>query len=188
MAEFDAELVRALRAGEAAPFAEVVQVFLPRIRSMAMRYFHSPFDQEEAIQEVFLQLYRQREAIDPLRAESLWPFAATLARRRMIDLLRARSREVELPEPDEAEAKDGPSPEQEVASAQLQELLARFEERLKPAHRSFFRAVFVEGKDFDEARDSLGLGRLRAKYLKKVLLGRLRRHRPLLEHLGRSAR
>ena len=63
--EFDASFLRMVRQGDAEAFAALVRVFTPRIRRMAMQYFRSPFDQEEAVQEVFLLLHRQREAIDP---------------------------------------------------------------------------------------------------------------------------
>lgn len=187
MADFDTAFVRSLRAGDARAFEMVVRAFAPRLRRMAMRYFHSPFEQEEAVQEALLKLHRARATIDPLRSDELPQYVLTLARRQMIDLWRARRSE---PVPEalaEAHWEDDARPVDEgVVSGELKEVLERFEARLKPAYRPFFRAVFIDGHDFDEARKALGLGRLRAKYLKKVLLGRLRRHGPLLELLGRK--
>ncbi len=152
-----------------------------------MRYFQSPFEQEEAVQEAFLQLHRAREAIDPLRSGELEHYVLTLARRKMIDLWRARKSEPLPEELTEAHWEDDArSLDEGVLSGELKEVLERFEARLKPAYRPFFRAVFIDGRDFDEAQKVIGLGRLRAKYLKKVLLGRLRRHGPLLELLGRK--
>jgi RNA polymerase sigma factor (sigma-70 family) len=182
----DAALLRMVRGGDAKAFEAVVRAFAPRVRRMAMHYFRSPFDQEDATQEVFLLLHRQRESVDPLRAAEFPGFVLTLARRRMVDLLRARGHQPP-PEPleDEHWVDDAEAPAQRAADAQLAELIQRFESKLKPAYRAFFRAVFVEGKDFDEARGALGLGQLRARYLKMVLLRALRRHAPLLEYLGK---
>lgn len=157
---------------------------------MAMRYFHSPFDQEEAVQEGFLALHRQREHIDPMRPDELKGWAFTVARRRMIDILRGRGA---VPASMEALGDsvdwedDAPSPSDVAQHQQLRDLLQAFQSKLKPAYRAFFYAVFVEGRDFDEAREVLGLSRLRARYLKRVLLGRLRRHGPLVAALGREA-
>ena len=104
----------------------------------------------------------------------------------MLDLLRARRKDAPTDElHDEAWVDDSQAPLQQAADAQLLELLSRFEEKLKPAWRAYFRAVFVEGKDFDEARAVLGLARLRARYLKLVILRALRRHQPLQEYLGK---
>ena len=150
-----------------------------------MGYFRSPFEQEDAVQEAFVHLYRQRLQIDPVRVGEFPGFVATVARRKMIDLFRARHpAEAELPV---ESASDEVGPEAAAVEHQLKALLTQFEERLKPAFRAFFRRVFVDGEDEVLARAALGVGSLRAKYLKKVLLGRLRQHRPLLEFLGRSA-
>ncbi len=189
MAEFDATFLRAVRGGDAAAFTALVKVYVPRVRRMAVHYFKSPFDQEEAVQEAFLLLYRQREAVDPLRADALGGFVLTLARRRMLDLLRAAGRQPPGDELDEGQWEaDEPGPFEAAADAELAALVGRFEARLKPAWRPYFRAVFVEGRDFDEAREALGLGRLRARYLKAVLLRALRRHRPLKEYFGKAVR
>lgn len=186
--EFDADFVRALRAGDAAAFARLVDAFESNVRRMAMTYFRSPFDQEEAFQEALLLLYRQREAIDPLRADELPSFVITLCRRRMIDLVRARNRVPPSQEVDEGDWIDeGPSAADVLATAELTLLLNAFEGKLKPSYRAFFHAVFVEGTDIGHAREMLGIGVLRARYLKRVLIGRLRHHRALLDYLGRNA-
>lgn len=152
-----------------------------------MHHFRSPFEQEDAVQEVFLLLHRQKTAIDPTRPDELPGFVLTLARRRIYDLLRSKGREPAREElTDEAWVSEANAPFEAAANAELTQLLARFEEKLSPKHREFFRKVFVEGKDFDEAKDLLGLKALRARYLKAVLLERLRHHGPLLEYLGRE--
>lgn len=184
MEERDAEFLRSLRSGQPSAFAEVVKAFTPRLRRMAMGYFRSPFEQEDAVQEAFVHLYRQRMQIDPLRADEFQGFVATLARRKMIDLFRARRPADAEPPPEGAD--ETADPEKEAANQQLRALLAQFEERLKPGFRAFFRRVFVEGEDEALARAALGVGSLRAKYIKKVLLGRLRQHRPLLDFLDRT--
>ena len=184
------ELVRRLRAGDKVTFEAFFRELLPGVRRMAMRYFHSPFDQEEAVQEALLALYRQREHLDPLRADASRGWAFTVARRKMIDLLRAAKKPTEaLDDQLESEsfADDAPSPSEAAQHQQLHALVLAFETKLKPSYRAFFHAVFVEGRDFDEAREVLGLGRLRARYLKKVLVTRLRGHAPLLAALGAGA-
>lgn len=151
-----------------------------------MQYFRSPFEQEDAVQEVFTHLYSHLDSVDPLRAETLPGWVVTSARNKMLDLTRQKRPEphVELTEFDGGE-EDALGPEL-VASEELKTVLARFEEKLSPKHQAYFHAVFVDGRDWDEARESLGLGRLRTKYLKSVLLKRLQKHGPLLELLGKD--
>lgn len=185
MGDADVDQVRRLRAGEAAAFRELASRLAPRLRAAAMRYFRSPFEQEEAVQEALLQVFKVRDQLDPLRADTMDVWVMTVAERRMIDLQRsaaARPASADEPVPETPAER---TPEDDARDAELRAVVASFEEKLKPAWRPYFRAVFVEGRDFDEARVALGLGRLRAKYLKQVLLGRMRRHRPLLEALGR---
>ena len=187
VAEFDAAFVRRLRAGERGAFEALVRAFGPKVRRVAMTFFASPFEQEDATQEVFLLLYRQREAIDPLRAEKLSSFIGTVARRKMIDLLRSRGAAPPADELREDDWRDETqAPLQHAQDQELTALLEIFESKLKPSYRSFFHAVFIEGRDFDQACEELKLGRLRARYLKRVLLTRLRNHPPLAAYLGRA--
>lgn len=157
-----------------------------------MMFFRSPSEQEDAVQEALLQVFKAREQIDPLRADTLPGWVMTVAERRMIDLVRAASvRPQALAEGEGAmppEPVGDRTPEDDARDAELTRVVGELEAKLKPAWRPYFRAVFVEGRDFDDAREVLGIGRLRAKYLKKVLMMRLRGHGPLLEVLGRRNR
>lgn len=152
---------------------------------MAVQYFHSPFEQEDAVQEAFTHVYAHLDAVDPVRAESLPGWVVTTARNRMLDLLRQKRphEQVELTEAIGGE--EEPAGPEAVVSGELKELLTRFEEKLKPAYRAYFHAVFLEGRDWEEARVELKLSRLRTRYLKSVLLKLLQRHQPLLDLLGR---
>lgn len=189
MLKLDTTYVRALRQRDAAAFEALVRAFLPRVRRVAMQFFQSPFEQEDAVQEAFTHLYAHLDAVDPLRAESLPGWVVTTARHRILDLARqkrptAAAVAVELT--DELVGEEEGKGLEVVVSGELQEVLGRFEEKLKPAYRGYFRAVFLEGRDWEEAREALGLSRLRTKYLKSVLLKLLQRHQPLLEILGRK--
>ncbi|MFZ5438994.1 MAG: RNA polymerase sigma factor [Myxococcota bacterium] len=186
MLSLDTTYVRALRQRDAAAFEALVRAFLPRVRRMAMQYFQSPFEQEDAVQEAFTHLYAHLDSVDPLRVESLPGWVVTTARNRILDLARQRRPGVSLEVTEELGGDEDPKGPEVVVSGELREVMARFEERLKPAYRPYFRAVFVDGRDWEEARVELGLSRLRTKYLKSVLLKLLQRHGPLLEILGRG--
>ncbi len=186
MLSLDTSFVRALRQRDAAAFEALVRAFLPRVRRMAMQFFRSPFEQEDAVQEVFTHLFAHLDAIDPLRAESVPGWVTTSARNRLLDLARQRRPGEAVEVTDDVAVDDGPSGPERVVSGELRAVLARFEERLKPAYRPYFRAVFLEGQDWDDARVALGLSKLRTKYLKAVLLKLLQRHGPLLELLERG--
>lgn len=151
-----------------------------------MQYFQSPFEQEDAVQEAFTHLYAHLDSVDPLRVESLPGWVVTTARNRILDLARQRRPGVSLEVTEELGGDEEQQGPERVVTAELREVMTRFEERLKPAYRPYFRLVFIEGRDWEEARVELGLSRLRTKYLKSVLIKLLQRHGPLLEILGRG--
>ena len=80
-------------------------------------------------------------------------------------------------------------PEQEEAAerAELMREVQSFRMRLQPRWRSFFDLYFVEGLDYEEIAKRLAIGKLRCKYMRKVLALRARRSKPLMAALGQFA-
>lgn len=170
---------------------EIMEKYQPLVRRAVARHFRSEFEREEAMQEIWLHVFRQRETLDPGRG-SLSGWLAVLARRRCIDLLRQAREPVELA--DAAEQADAAAwlesrPEQEVAaeSAELMRAVESFRSRLEPRWQRFFDLHFVEGLDYEEIGKRLGIGKLRCKYMRKVLALRARRSKPLMAALGHLA-
>lgn len=177
------------QAGEAEAFAEVVRACSGLVRGVVAGYWRSPFEQEEAMQEVWAHVYKQRAAFDPSRGDELVGWLATLARRRALDLLR-RSTDPAAPgrEEDALDAGEEAAPTS-VDPAELSDLsvaVEQFQSKLGPAWRQFFTLFFVQGLDFSEISAAMNISRLRCKYMKKVLLGRAQRSAPLLAALGRA--
>lgn len=193
------------RVGDGAAFVEIMEKYQPLIRSAAARHFRSEFEREEAMQEIWLHIFRQRETLDPERYESFSGWLAVLARRRCIDLVRG-SREAnaraaaassdaaedladDLLDAAAAAAWLAARPEQESAAetAELMREVEAFRLRLQPRWRSFFDLYFVEGLDYEAIAKRLAIGKLRCKYMRKVLALRARRSKPLMAALGRFA-
>ena len=175
------------REGDAAAFVEVMRKYQPLVHAAAARYFKSAFEREEAMQEIWLHVFRQRETLDPQRLESFSGWLAVLSRRRCIDLLRRPSD----PADSESEAdalvwlSHTAEQEKQTETAQLLQAVERFRAQLKPAWRAFFDSYFVEGLDYEEIGMRLRIGKLRCKYMRKVLALRARRCKPLMAALGR---
>jgi RNA polymerase sigma-70 factor (ECF subfamily) len=174
------------REGDAAAFVEIMQKYQPLVRGAVARYFRSEFEREEAMQEIWLHVFRQRETLNPERRESFSGWLAVLSRRRCIDLLR---RPTDPTEEGEAAAlawlQTAPGQETSAEAAELRNAVEIFRTRLKPAWRSFFDSYFVEGLDYGEVGKRLSIGMLRCKYMRKVLALRARRSSPLMAALGR---
>jgi RNA polymerase sigma factor (sigma-70 family) len=176
------------RAGEAEAFAAVVGVYGPLVRGAVSRYWRSAFEREEAMQEIWVHVFRGREALDPDRLETFSGWLAVLVRNRCLDLRRRAAAEPAATETEALAWLEAPA-EQEAGAeqAELRRAVAAFTARLKPVWRDFFELHFVQGLEYGDITERLGIGRLRCKYMRKVLAARARRNRALLAALGRPA-
>lgn len=180
--------LRRFKEGEATAFAEVVRAFTPLMRGVTARYWKGTFEREEAMQEIWLHVFRHRDALDLARAGAFAGWLAVLARRRCIDLLRHRVDLVPLDDVDEAEALfwlTAPAEAQPGEDAELVRAVGAFKARLDPVWRQFFELHFVEGLDYAEIGVRMKIGKLRCKYMRKVLGERARRNAALMAALGR---
>ena len=179
------DTIEAFRGGEKAAFEAVVRAYGPVVRGVARRFFASIFDQEEAMQDVWLHLWKNRTAIDADRDVSeLAGYIAVTARHRCIDILRRRKPSIEIHDDDVASPE--PSARALAERAELHAAAAAFASGLKPQWRRFFDLHFVEGLPYEDVGAQLGIGKLRCKYMKKVIAGRARKDPVLLAALARA--
>src|SRR5262245_35829587 len=89
----DAELVRACRAGDPDAWNELVERYSRYVYAIAVRGFRlSDEDAEDVFQDVFTRVYTR---LDSLRDDTaLRPWIAQLTRRRCLDALASRGREL----------------------------------------------------------------------------------------------
>lgn len=143
------------------------------------------------MQEIWLHVFRNRASLDLERLEAFPGWLAVLARRRCIDLLRSAPVRAESLD-DEAQALDwlhaAPNQGDAAELKDIEAAVKHFQDSLKPAWRSFFDLHFVQGLEYAEVADRLGISKLRCKYMKKVLAARARKNIALLTALGRFSR
>jgi RNA polymerase sigma-70 factor (ECF subfamily) len=161
------------RLGERAAFLAVYEAHGGAVRALVSRYFSSPFEREEAVQEAWLQVHRVAASFDAERGELL-PWLRTIAANRCKELLRARGRRpdarVELAD-DALDAR--PSPEDEARDARVRAAVTRFEARLSEDEAKVFRLSLVEERTHDETARAAGVSVRRCKYLRMKLLLRV---------------
>jgi RNA polymerase sigma-70 factor (ECF subfamily) len=183
----DRDTEERFRLGERAAFVAVYQQHAAPVRALVARYFAHPFEREEAVQEVWLQVHRVAGSFDARRGELL-PWLRTVAANRCKELLRARGRRpdarVALGE-DEADGR--PSPEEVARDGRLREAVTRFEAALSPEEALVFRLSLVEERDLDETARAAGVSVRRCKYLRKKLLLRAAADPTLRAALGEVA-
>ena len=181
------ETFEAFLDGDAEAFAAVVRAYGPIVRRVASRFWSSPFECEDAAQEVWLHVLNHRHQIDRDRLESFPGWVSVVARRCCIGM-RRRSGGEPLVHDDGATAEaiaGDESAEQGVAERELRREVDGFTARLRPQWRRFFELHFVEGLAYPDVARQLSISTARCKYMKRVLTARARRHRPLRAVLER---
>jgi RNA polymerase sigma factor (sigma-70 family) len=172
------ELVTRFVAGDRQAFDQLFALLRQEVFRVVLRFFSSPFDQEEAFQEVWLQLHRMRGRFDVSRHAEFTGWARQVARNRCIDLLKARGRRPEIPVED-TEVPSAPSQLSQLAGARVRAALDDVLARLDAEQRRFFELCFVEELPHEEIATRMSITVRRSKYLKKKLLARLLRNRTL---------
>jgi RNA polymerase sigma factor (sigma-70 family) len=172
--EVDLELIVRFVSGDREAFVEVFDRFHRDLHLVVRRFFRGAFDQEEALQEIWLKLYRMRDRFDINRSAGFGPWLRQVARNRCIDLLKERGRSHEIPVA-ETEARCEASQLSSVHDAYTRRVLSDFLARLDGEQRRFFELCYVQELPHEEIAAALGISVRRSKYLKKKLLARLLR-------------
>jgi RNA polymerase sigma factor (sigma-70 family) len=132
----DAELVRACRTGDADAWNELVERYSRYVYAIAVRGFRlSDDDAEDVFQDVFTRIYLR---LDALRDDSaLRPWIAQLTRRRCLDALSSKGRE--MPAEEEALMPEGSADLSDVEEAfAVREALGALSENCQDILDRFF--------------------------------------------------
>jgi len=164
------DLLERFRRGDEAAFMSVYDAHAADLRPLVWHFFRSPFEREEAAQEVWLHVHRMARAYDPGRGDLL-PWLRSLAANRCREILRAAGRRPSATQ--ELADQDLPSvesPEAAVKQERLRAAVAAFSATLDEEAAAVFRLSFVEELSHGEVASRLGISPRRAKYLKLKLL------------------
>jgi len=166
------ELVARFRQGDDDAFMKVYERYAGELRPLVARFFRSPFEREEASQEIWLQVHRMAAAYQPARGE-LGPWLRALAANRCREMLRAQGRR---PGPGQALDDDllvaDDTPELRARRERLRAAVTAFAATLDEEQAAVFRLSLLEELGHDEVAARLGLSPRRCKYLKLKLLER----------------
>ena len=91
----DAELLAAVRLGDREAFHALYQRFAPEVFALCERILHSRDDAEDAVADVFWEMWRRRDRYDASRGGAR-TYLTTLGRSRAIDRLRSRAARPEM--------------------------------------------------------------------------------------------
>jgi len=160
-------LLHRVAAGDRAAVAECVGLFGGLVWSLARRLSPTQAEAEDAVQEIFIDLWRSAGRHDPaLLSEAA--FVAMIARRRLIDRRRSKQRR---PEETSIEGVDAAAPEGHPEQAAEAAMALKALDGLRPEQREILVMSAVQGLSHEEiAREkSMPLGTVKA-HARRALL------------------
>jgi len=182
--------LEALRAGDRAEFARLVETYSAAIYRLAIKMLENTQDAEDILQETFIKAFRHLNTFDGRSSLSTWLYriatneALMTLRRRKVNL-------VSLDEPDETlEQEQEPlqivdwccMPEEELMSAEARQYLDRAIDELSPNLRVVFILRDMEGLSTQEVAEILSLSETAVKT--RLSRARLRLRELLSEYYG----
>jgi RNA polymerase sigma-70 factor (ECF subfamily) len=171
-----AAVLERFRQGDRSAFLEVYAAHASDLRGLVARFFASPFEREEATQEVWLQAHRMAAMYNPERG-ALLTWLRALAINRCTEILRSRGRRPDArAEIDEdalvAGADHGGDPHRTAQQHRIQQAVQSFAGTLSREEAAVFQQSLLEDRPHHEVARMIGISVRRCKYLRKKLLAR----------------
>jgi RNA polymerase sigma-70 factor (ECF subfamily) len=168
----DAAAVARVAGGDATALRELYDRYGAVVHSFAYRITRDATLAEEAVQDVFVTLWRRAAEFDPTRAKlTTWLFV--VARNRAIELGRQKARRPELRD-DLEPAGEAPDPADLVAVADEAQRLAEAVAELPEEQLEVLRLAYFDGLSHSEIAEVIGLPLGTVKGRVRLALQRLR--------------
>jgi len=157
--------LEALRTGDRAEFARLVETYSNIIYRLAIKMLKDPQDAEDVLQETFLKAYRHLSGFDGRSSLSTWLYRIA-TNEALMALRRRKFNIVSIDQPaDDDEALQAPVeivdwccvPEREMMSAEARAHMDQAIDSLSPALRAVFVLRDIQGLATQETADVLGL-------------------------------
>lgn len=165
-------LLARIASGDEAAVSSCVAEYGSLLWSLARRWSTDTADAEDAVQDIFFDLWKSAARFDPARANER-SFVVMVARRRLIDRLRRRSRQIDaMSWPDDFDVADQAADASDRISDALdaETLLAG----LTPVQRQLLERHLLDGKTHDEIalESAMPLGTVKSHIRRGLLKAR----------------
>lgn len=158
---------RVLR-GDREAYRELVLVYEPVIRRLALKYLRREEDAEDAVQEIFIKAYRSLGRFELNRRFLPWLYSVALNHLKTVYRRTRRIGDREVAEEragDPSFASDRPADDPEHAALRraAEEELRAAVDRLPPSLRDAVLLYYLQEASVDDVGEALGLGRENVK-------------------------
>ena len=124
--------------------------------SLSRRMLHNSNDAEDAVQEIFLDVWKNAERFDPAQASET-TFIAMIARRRLIDRIRYSQRRILTDSIDDVLAEPSVRSDQAMQTSVEAREAAKAMQELRPEQRQVLQLSIVHGLSHQEIADATGM-------------------------------
>jgi len=142
--EMTESLMTRIARGEEAAVAEVMEQYGSLVWAIARRLTRNPSDAEDAVQEIFTDIWRSAHRFDPT-AGSEKVFVTTIARRRLIDRMRRLSNRVQTESTDVLDELGFHTPDTAAEISLEAERAAKVVAQLRPEQRKVIELGLLHG-------------------------------------------
>lgn len=160
----DRRLLRQVAEGDAEAFGRLIERHQDRLLRLCERLLGEREAARDAVQEVFLKVYRQAAGYRPRGQVYTWLYRIAvnhclnrLRRRKIVRFVRFEGRGHESPEPSFEPADPGAGPEARLQNRERWRWTLRALARLPPGQRSVVVLAKLEGLSYKQIAETLGI-------------------------------
>jgi len=159
--------IRKLKSGDVAEFERLVRLCEQRVYNLALRYTNNEADAADITQDVFLRVFRSLSDFKGDSAVTTWVYRITVNTASVLTRKKSRRKENSLTgygEDDEDGERDCDivddryAPEQQYAQRELREEIGAAIATLSEEHRQILILRDINGMNYEEIGEILGLG------------------------------
>ena len=149
-------ILQRIAAGEQAAVQECLKSYGGLVWSLARRMLRNQEDAEDAVQEIFLDVWKNAERFDPAQASET-TFVAMIARRRLIDKIRHTQRRISADSIEDVLAEPSNRDDKVMQTNVEAREAAKALDQLRPEQRQVLQLSIVHGLSHQEIADSIGM-------------------------------
>jgi RNA polymerase sigma-70 factor (ECF subfamily) len=163
------DIVLRIKTGEEKAFRELYDRYAGRLHAFVLKILKSRVLTDDVVQDVFVQVWEQRDALDPQK--NFQSFLFTITRNRVLNILKRSSvdsallREIFLHAPQSSN-----TTETHLAFTETTELLRKAMDLLPPGQKRVFELCKINGLSYEEAAQELNIspGTINAHMVKSI--------------------
>lgn len=149
-------ILQAIAAGDQNAVQDCLKTYGGLVWSLARRMLRSQDDAEDAVQEIFVDIWKNAERFDPTRSSET-TFVAMIARRRLIDRIRYSQRRIPADSLDELLAEPADRSDQKLQTGVEADEAFRALRELRPEQRKVLELSIIHGLSHQEIADATGM-------------------------------